>query len=113
MEYGELTSKEYIIFKTFKQLLQEIGRVHDFYFFNQTENNRGENRICIYKDINNKWISYVSERNQMCGYREYDNLYDLCLDSFESLEKKDTDYCLSVFPELVQNELDRQNIKTR
>ena len=111
MEYGELTSEERIIFNIFNQLIHEIGRAYDFIFFDKEAGGLGE--ICIYKDVNNKWVLYVIERGQKFGYREYDNLYDLCLDVFEMFEKKNTDYCVSVFPALVQNALNEQPKKLR
>ncbi len=111
MEYGELTNEEQIIFDIFNQLIHEIGRAYDFIFFDKYAGGLGE--ICIYKDTNNKWILYVTERGQKYGYREYDNLYNLCLDVFEMLEKKHTDYCVSVFPGSVQNALNNQNNKIK
>ena len=69
MNFDELTNEEQIIFSIFKKLLGDVGRMHSFAF--DKINRKGG--FCVYKD-NNKWVSYIYDRDQISGYREYDSL---------------------------------------
>ena len=109
MSFEELTSEEKKVLTVFIELMEKIGRRHSFTFLEKV--NGGAGGFCIYKE-DDKWITYTYEKGLKLGYREYDKLYDLCMDIFEALEKKDTDYCLSVFPTLVQ-EVCNTNSKNR
>ena len=98
MDYDKLTNEEQIILSVFKMLLDERGLIHEFYFFDKESIECGG--LCVYKE-NGKWISYSYEKGVKIGYREYGNLYSLCMDAFESLDKNSTDYCTEAFPKLV------------
>ncbi len=105
MSFDELTENEKIVFDTFVELMKKIGRIDMFTFF---EKKVGPCGVCVYKE-NGKWITYDYERNEINGYVEYDNIYQLCIYIFKSLDKKSTDYCMKVFPELVQENLSKGN----
>jgi hypothetical protein len=100
MDFDELTNEEQIILSIFKMLIGERGLTNEFYFF--SEKSGGCGGFCIYKK-DGKWISYIYERGEKSGYREYDDLYSLCMDTFGSLDKKSTDYCIEAFPKLVES----------
>ena len=98
MNYDELTIEETVILMIFKKLMYKRGLLDEFYFFNTK--GAGVGGFCIYKE-NGKWISYNYEKGEISGYREYNSLYDLCMDIFEALDKESTDYCIKTFPSLV------------
>ncbi len=109
MSFDELTNDERIVLDTFIELMKKIGRIDMFTFFEKIVGDCG---VCVYKE-NGKWVTYDYERNEIHGYVEYDNLYQLCIYIFKELDKKGTDYCMKVFPELVQENLSSRRSKTR
>ena len=111
MNMNELEENEKKILAVFINLMREIGRERSFTFLEKTEGGAGG--FCIYKE-DGKWITYTYEKGQKLGYREYDDLFSLCMDIFEALDKESTDYCIEVFPELVNKVMDNDsNKKTR
>ena len=111
MDFDELTAEEQILLVIFKKLMAKRGLLHHFYFF--VRRSGGLGGFCIYKE-NGKWVSYIYERGEKCGYREYNDLFSLCMDIFEALDKESTDYCMKEFPLLVDEFLNSQrNGKTR
>ena len=100
MDFDELTDEEQILLVIFKKLMAKRGLLHEFYFF--VRRSGGLGGFCIY------------ERGEKCGYREYNDLFSLCMDIFEALDKESTDYCMKEFPLLVDEFLNSQrNGKTR
>ncbi len=102
MSIDNLTTEEKKVLAVFMNLINHIGRRLSFTFFQDLHTGMGES--CIYKK-DGKWVTYSFERGERLGYREYDSLYQLCMDTFQCLEKKDTDFCTEVFPKLVQDAL--------
>ena len=98
MRMEELEEDEKKILTVFINLMKEIKRDRSFTFLEKVEGGAGG--FCIYKE-DGKWITYTYEKGMKIGYREYDDLFSLCMDIFEALDKESTDYCIEVFPELV------------
>lgn len=110
MGFDELTNEEQIVFTVFWKLMKERGLLKEFYFFQKKTEGLGG--FCIYKE-DGKWISYTYERGEIIGYRDYIDLYSLCMDTFEALDKASTDYCLNDFPLLVEQVLNSDKEETR
>ena len=102
MHYDDLTREEQVVLEAFMKLMNDVGEAESFLFFNKTEIK--ECHYCIYKE-NNKWISYIYENGEKKEYHECDNLYRLCINIFESLSKKERDYCLKNFAAYINGEM--------
>ena len=103
IKYSELTDEEKTILIAFIKLLREKGDYErNIYYPSEKTVDRWEETLQFYKK-GNKWILYVLERNIKSGFREYDDLYSLCIDAFDSFEKEHTDYYMDVFPVLIED----------
>lgn len=103
VKYEDLEDEEKTILDAFIKLLKEKKEFYlNVVYPQEYEVNKYQERITFYK-LDNKWVSYILERNQKSGYREYDDLYTLCMDIFNSLEKSHSDYHLDIFPILVED----------
>ena len=103
VEYENLGEDEKKVLDAFIKVLKESGDLpRNIVYPSKEEVDEHIERLQFYKK-GNKWVSYILERNERGGYREYDSLVPLCFDSFECLEKSHTDYCKSVFPGMIQD----------
>ena len=114
VKYEDLSENEKVILDVCLKLLDDSGDLytHVVYPEREDEVDRFVERIQFYKK-GNVWVSYILERNEIGGYREYYTLYSLCIDMFEALEKSHTDYCLSNFPIMVQKALENHHIRRK
>ena len=98
--FERLTDEENVIMSIFTKLLKETNHLsRNVIIF---PSNIQEGKMIIDKS-DYKWIFYIYERGKVFGYKEYDNLYSLCIDVFKSLDKDSTDYCMDVFVPLVED----------
>ena len=77
----ELTEYEKDVLDTFKILVKNAG-ASTFYHFG--EETIFPARLTIAKR-GDKWVSYIYERGEYSGFREYDDVYDAVIDSFDGL----------------------------
>lgn len=77
----ELTDYEKDVLDTFKKLVKNAGASTCYHFGEETI---FPAHITIAKR-GDKWVSYVYERGEYGGFREYDDVYDVVIDSFDGL----------------------------
>ncbi len=107
MKYDDLTREEQIVLEAFIKIIKDNGLI---YLFNFLDHPHGEGTIYIYKKDDN-WVRCFYERGEEHDHKEYDNLYRLCIDIFELLEKKNRDYCLKNFTQYINNEVSNRRRK--
>ena len=105
MKYDDLTLEEKFVFDTFILLLKSINYSELFVL----GNNNITKGFAIYKE-NNKWKEYVIDECEIIGYVQYENIYDLCMNSFNYIDKENRDYCIVCFPLLIK---ERENINKK
>ena len=108
VKYDDFSDKEKTIFLAFIKVLRETGSM-PLHIVYPTEDKVDKyiERLQFYKK-GNKWVSYILERNEKTGYREYSDLYCLCVEAFQMLEKDCTDYCMDVFDPLIQDVIENE-----
>lgn len=98
----ELTTEEQEILEVFKELLGEVGALRYFCFFDEYKN--VADGFVVSKE-NGEWVVYGYDRNCKSTRNTYADLYSLCVSMFGALDKGSTDYCIAVFPSLVEEAL--------
>lgn len=92
--YNDLTDYEKDVLKTFDNLITCAGCKYDFYYSDHTE---GLGGLCIVKE-GDAWKSYIDERGSFHCVEEYNDIYDLVCDIFDTLESDTSCYCINNFP---------------
>ncbi len=100
-------NEEEVIIRAFTRLMQETSLIYNIIF---EKRNSGLGTVCIFKE-DDKWIFYIVDHNTIFEYKEYDNLYRLCIEFFYTLEKKNTDYCLKMFPSYINEEMGYKRVR--
>ncbi len=103
--YEKLNNEEKVILNVFSKLLNETGHLSRNVEIFPKE--YIEDRLIVEKK-DDKWVFYINERGKVSSYREYNDLFSLCMDLFEALDKESTDYCMKEFPLLVGESLNSQ-----
>ena len=92
MDNLEETEKQ--LFRIFFRLISKV-RIESRVVYGRKKSGLGQ--FCFFKD-QDKWISYIDGCDEINNYREYDNLYDLCIEFFKMIDKDKGDYCLKRIP---------------
>lgn len=106
IDLNYLTDEELKVLYIFTILMNRVNQSHNYKITNQ---NKGEGILGIYKDENG-WKTFIIERGQKCGIETFDSLDKACIDIFNRLELNATNYCLEMFPKLLNEDFDMNYI---
>ena len=90
----ELTEYEKDVLDTFKKLIKNAGAITCYHFGEETI---FPARTTIAKR-GDKWVSYIYEKGEYGGFREYDDVYDLVIDTFDGLGPNLSYYFINNLP---------------
>jgi hypothetical protein len=92
--YNDLTDYEKAVLGKFDELLKRTYCSNSVYY---SEHSHDVGGYCIVKK-DGVWKSYIYERGQAIGIREYTDVYELVVDLFDGLDYNSTIYCIDNFP---------------
>ena len=100
MDLENLTDEELTVLFIFTILMNRVNQSHNYKITNKNE---GEGILGIYKDENG-WKTFIIERGQKHGIQSFDSLDKACIDIFNRLELEASNYCLEMFPKLLNED---------
>jgi len=107
VDFNKLSDEEKKILYAFSLIMSKVGISYGFEY--RFENYAEMGGVCIFKD-EDIWQTYAVERNEIFGALAFDNLYDACINVFNSLDLYSSKYCIEKFYKLIKGNFDMDEI---